>query len=221
MYSTDDMSLKWKEFEENLVASFTQLRRDNDFTDVTLVCEDGLQIEAHRLVLCASSSFFKTILKMNSHSYPLVYMRGIMSSELTPLVEFLYNGEATVQPEDLDTFLLLAEELQLKGLTDLRSNQTRESKTELGKRVLSNPPNPSSQPLFVQQKENLLGQRKENFGKPKENGPKKPVPAISDVELLSKSMEDKIRSMMTVSIFWFVYLVQANKTQFFRHSFLG
>ena len=146
-----------------------------------------------------------------------------MSSELTPLVEFLYNGEATVQPEDLDTFLLLAEELQLKGLTDLRSNQTRESKTELGKRVLSNPPNPSSQPLFVQQKENLLeqqkenfGKRKENFGQPKENGPKKPLPAISDVELLSESMEDKIRSMMTVSIFWFGYVFQAN-----RHKFSG
>ena len=182
MYSTDDMALKWKDFEENLVASFAEMRKENDFTDVTLVCEDGLQIEAHRVVLCASSLFFKTILKMNSHSHPLVYMRGLKSPELTRLVEFLYKGEALVQPEDLDTFLNLAEELQLKGLTDLKSKLTREPKTELDRKVFSKS-NSSSLPLF--------GQR--------ENVPKKPLPAITNVEPLSESMEEKIRSMMTVS----------------------
>ena len=182
MYSTDDMALKWKDFEENLVASFAEMRKENDFTDVTLVCEDGLQIEAHRVVLCASSLFFKTILKMNSHSHPLVYMRQIKSSELIPLVEFLYKGEATVQPEDLDTFLKIAEELQLKGLADLKSNLTRESKTELSRKMLSKS---DSLPLFGQ----------------KEAGPKKPLPAVSDVQPLPllESMEEKIRSMMTVS----------------------
>ena len=147
MYSTDDMALKWKDFEENLVASFAEMKKENDFTDVTLVCEDGLQIEAHRVVLCASSLFFKTILKMNSHSHPLVYMRQIKSSELIPLVEFLYKGEATVQPDDLDTFLKIAEELKLKGLTDLKSNLIREPKTELNRKMLSKS---DSLPLFGQ-----------------------------------------------------------------------
>ena len=33
------------------------------------------------------------------------------------IIEFLYNGEANIFQESLDSFLALAEELQLKGLS--------------------------------------------------------------------------------------------------------
>ena len=32
-------------------------REDNDFADVTLACEDGQQLEAHKVILAASVSF--------------------------------------------------------------------------------------------------------------------------------------------------------------------
>ena len=35
------------DFKENAVNTFVSLKKDKDFTDVTLVCEDGKQVEAH------------------------------------------------------------------------------------------------------------------------------------------------------------------------------
>ena len=46
----------------------------------------------------------------------IVYMRGIKSSDLASLVDFLYYGEVIIPQEDLNDFLALSEELQLKGL---------------------------------------------------------------------------------------------------------
>ena len=44
-------------------------------------------------------------------------MRGMNSDDLTAIVDFLYYGEANVYQENLENFLAIAEELQLKGLT--------------------------------------------------------------------------------------------------------
>ena len=43
-------------------------------------------------------------------------MRGMNSEELLAIVDFLYFGEANIFQEHLDSFLNIAEELQLKGL---------------------------------------------------------------------------------------------------------
>ena len=119
MMSTDEM--QWNDFKENVSSAFGDLRQDKEFTDVTLACEDGQQVEAHKVVLVASSPFFQNILKRNKHSHPLIYMRGVRPENLVAMVDFFYLGEANVNQENLDSFLLLAEELQLKGL---RGNQT-------------------------------------------------------------------------------------------------
>ena len=84
---------------------------------MTLSCEDDKQVEAHKFILAASSPFFKDILKRNRHPHPLIYMRGLKSEDLVAIIDFLYFGEANVFQENLDSFLALAEELRLKGLT--------------------------------------------------------------------------------------------------------
>ena len=45
-------------------------------------------------------------------------MRGLKSQDLVAMVDFLYCGEANIPQENLDAFLAVAEELQLKGLTN-------------------------------------------------------------------------------------------------------
>ena len=53
----------------------------------------------------------------------MIYMRGMKAKDLIAIVDFIYHGEANVYQEDLEGFLALAEELQLKGLTDfLKAN---------------------------------------------------------------------------------------------------
>ena len=48
--------------------------------------------------------------------HPLIFMRGMRFDDLLVIVDFLYHGEANVFQENLDSFLAIAEELQLKGL---------------------------------------------------------------------------------------------------------
>ena len=117
MGSQEKLCLQWNDFKENITSSFRELREDKEFTDVTLACEDGSQIEAHKVVLAASSPFLMELLKRNRHPHPLLYMRGLRSENLLSMVDFLYLGEANVCQENLDSFLALAEELKLKGLS--------------------------------------------------------------------------------------------------------
>ena len=119
MQNSEKLCLKWKDFEDKTVSSFGQLRGNQDFTDVTLACEDGQQMEAHKFILASSSPFMMDILKRNKHSHPLIYMTGTKSKNLVAMLDFLYSGEANVDQQNLDTFLKLADELKLKGLTGL------------------------------------------------------------------------------------------------------
>ena len=113
---SEKLCLQWNDFKTNANQAFGNLREDLDFADVTLACEDGHQVEAHKVILAASSPFFKNLLVKNKHTHPLVYMRGVKSEDLAAIVDFLYCGEANVLQENLDSFLALAEELRLKGL---------------------------------------------------------------------------------------------------------
>ena len=116
MNLSSKMHLNWANFKENIASSFADLRLCSDFTDVTLACEGTQRIEAHKVVLAASSPVFKEILKATKTFSPLVYMRGIKTKDLVSIVDFIYHGEVNILQEDLADFLALAEELQIKGL---------------------------------------------------------------------------------------------------------
>ena len=112
----EKLCLKWNEFQENMKSTFGELRGDKDFTDVTLACEDQL-FEVHKFALASCSSLFKKMLvKIKEHQHPLIYFNGIKAMDLEVVLDFIYFGEVKVYEEDLDRFLRVAEELQLKGL---------------------------------------------------------------------------------------------------------
>ena len=110
------LCLKWNDFEENVKSSFGSLRDDDNFIDVTLACEDGQQFEAHKVILSSSSPFFHKILRGINHARPLLYLKGMKSVDVASILDFLYLGEANVDQDNLESFLAVAEELQLKGL---------------------------------------------------------------------------------------------------------
>ena len=133
---SEKLCLQWNDFKDNVNTAFGSLRQDTDFTDVTLVSEDGQQLEVHKVILVASSPFFKNILAKNKHSHPLIYMRKIKSEDLVAIIDFLYCGEANVYQENLNSFLAIAEELQLKGLMGTPNSDELEKK-DLGKAYTS------------------------------------------------------------------------------------
>ena len=118
MLGKEKFCLKWNEYQENIVSGFKDLRHDKEFTDVTLACGDGQLAEAHITVLTTFSPLFKSLLKTKKLQHPLIYMRGMKFEELSAMLDFLYCGEANVYQEQLDSFLALAKELKLQGLTE-------------------------------------------------------------------------------------------------------
>ena len=126
----EKLCLKWNDFQDIVQASFAELRVDTDFTDVTLACEDQ-SIKVHKVVLSTCSPFFKKLLKTHPHPQPLIYMRGLKSSSLKAIVDFIYLGETNVFQQELEIFLALAEELQLKGLDGSSEKKDTEYQTNL------------------------------------------------------------------------------------------
>ena len=88
----EKLCLQWNDFKENAISAFGRLKAEADFADVILACEDGQQIEAHKVILASSSPFFEIILKKNRHPHPLIYMRGVNSDDLLAIIDFLYTA---------------------------------------------------------------------------------------------------------------------------------
>ena len=109
--------LKLNEFQTKLSSTFSELRQNCEFADVTLISEDGQEIEAHKVALSSSSPFFLNILRKNLHPHPLILMMGVHSRDLSPIVDFLYSGQSTVENENLESFLAVAKKLRLTGLS--------------------------------------------------------------------------------------------------------
>ena len=192
MNTAEKLCLQWNDFKVNVSSSFGELREDKDLTNVTLACEDGNQLEAHKVILAASSPFFKDILKRNKHPHPLIYMRGLKSEDLVAIVDFLYFGEANVYQENLDSFLAIAEELRLKGLTGTNTS------TEAKEPTLKTEPNHSNTPL--QKAKFLRGKKPSNDDRYQGSENLNKVVAIQEnqTSLGLQNLNDQIRSMMTM-----------------------
>ena len=131
MDSSGKFTLNWSEFSDNLTSFLGELRENGDFTDVTLACDDQIQITAHRILLAASSSFFKEILSKQKSPNLLIYMKGIKSRDINSLLDFVYHGEVNIYQEDLEGFLALADDLGFKGLERSSMKETFKPKKEM------------------------------------------------------------------------------------------
>jgi len=125
----DKFCLKWNDFQSNIYSSFKELRQDTDLTDVTITCEDNQSLEAHKVILSASSPVFKDIIKQNKHPHPLIYMKGMKAKDLVSIIDFIYYGEVNIYQEDLRRFLNSAADLQIKGLAENLGKEEDISKT--------------------------------------------------------------------------------------------
>ena len=202
--SQEKLCLQWNDFCDNISSAFGDLRDDKEFTDVTLACEDGQQVEAHKVVLISSSPFFLNLLKRNKHPHPLVYMRGLKYEDLLSIMDFLYNGEVNVHQENLDSFLGMADKLQLKGLKKKKIEDVKTyppilplkslKKQSAKLSVVTRDPVASSKDIFTKQKEEVkdgdLGSKTE-----KEAIEENSFQNIADLE----ELDQRVKSMMMFS----------------------
>ena len=124
--SSEKFCLRWNDFESNISVAFRELREEQDFFDVTLACDDEDHVEAHRVILSACSPFFRSVLRRTKHAHPLLYLKGVKHADLVSVLNFMYHGEVNVAQEELNSFLAVAEELKVKGLTQQNGGQTED-----------------------------------------------------------------------------------------------
>ena len=115
---SEKFCLKWNDFNSNASKAFGILRNEDYLHDVTLACDDNYQVSAHKLVLSASSEYFKTLFMNNKKhgSNILICLEGTESGDLNNILDYVYNGEVKIFQEDLDRFLAIAQRYKIQGL---------------------------------------------------------------------------------------------------------
>ena len=141
--ASEKFCLRWNDFESNISVAFRELREEKDFFDVTLACDDN-QVQAHKVILSACSPWFRNVLRKNPHQHPLLYLKGVKYQELISVINFMYQGEVNVAQEELNSFLAVAEDLRVKGLT--QSNSGSKSSSSPSHRTREPPP-PERDPI--------------------------------------------------------------------------
>ena len=146
---SEKFCLKWNDFQCNASSSFSLLRNEDYLHDVTIVTDDNEQTAAHKLVLSASSEYFKNIFKKTKHSHPLLCLEGVNSGDIRNVMDYIYNGELQIFQEDLDRFLNVAQRLKIEGLLagsedDLEEEvNIKKTETENTFHHLEDSPNPN------------------------------------------------------------------------------
>jgi len=119
----ENFCLRWNDFESNLSTAFMELRNDADMCDVTIATDED-SVAAHKLVLSACSPQLKEMIRKHirlsgssGQQNILIYLRGVRHADLVSVLEFMYCGSVNVAQEDLNSFLAVAEDLKVKGLT--------------------------------------------------------------------------------------------------------
>jgi len=185
MSSSEKFCLRWNDFETNISVAFRELREEKDFFDVTLACDDS-QIQAHKVILSACSPFFRNVLRRNPHQHPLLYLKGVKYKELLSVLNFMYMGEVNVAQEELNSFLAVAEDLRVKGLT--QNNSSSESsaskpKPEQPKTIIPRPRDPPE---------------RDSVPPPKRPRPTAPAPSSQAQSFQSFDQDDDIQEVVPV-----------------------
>ena len=182
----ETLTINWDDFSATLNERFEILLREAKFSDVTLVSGDGQKIFAHQAILATGSTFFKNLLEAESR--PLIFMRGVDSALLKPLLNFLYIGKAQV-PEDLLTdFVALGADLGVEGLANLCGLDRKGVHIENGEKEEYNTVSEEKYNTMVEEKYNTVSEEKNNTVNEENNT----SPQEVAMKPVSKSRENRI-----------------------------
>ena len=121
----------------------------------------------------------------STHPHPLIYLRGYKSKNILAILDFLYLGEANVFQEDFESFLAIAEEIQLKGFKKQTSKDLIQEHEETQ----------NAEP--IQKSRGLLNSQldlKSNKDGPCSNSTAEAISNQSSTDL--QKLEEKVKTMM-------------------------
>ncbi|KAL5290641.1 hypothetical protein ACFFRR_010163 [Megaselia abdita] len=116
--SGQQFCLRWNNHQPNFISVCSSLLHNGALVDVTLAAE-GKQLQAHKIVLSACSSYFQSLFTANPCQHPIVILKDVQYNDLKTMVDFMYYGEVNVSQEQLPHILKTAEMLKIKGLAEM------------------------------------------------------------------------------------------------------
>ena len=117
MANTSFLNLEWNNYLQEIGNFLKETSNNETYSDITLVAEDGPTIRSCRLILSACSEFFKKTLEGYKGLNTIFYMKGISHTVLKHIVRFISMGEVKIEENYLNEFLVVCEDLKIKGMT--------------------------------------------------------------------------------------------------------
>ena len=115
----NEISIKSHDYQNTIVSVFRNFRESNDFSDVTLVGDDGCQIQAHKIILTSCSLFFQDVLKNSNPSMSFIYIRGVKEYLINSILDYIYKGKASICEDNIEEFLAFGMDLKIDGLENI------------------------------------------------------------------------------------------------------
>merc|ERR1719318_2209199 len=104
------------EFETITATNFRNLYINKNFTDVTIACDDGKTVKAHKVVLSASSTVLHNILMQYYDANPLLYFGDTSFKHIEYILRYVYFGEVSVKENELKEFMEIATKFKINGI---------------------------------------------------------------------------------------------------------
>lgn len=118
MTTEEEYILQWNDHKYNFFSlAADDLFRSEELTDVTVCCGDQL-FDAHRLILSVCSPYFRSMLARAKNHHPIVFLKDVKASDFERLLHFMYYGEVRIPNGDLESLIMTAKSLRIKGLAN-------------------------------------------------------------------------------------------------------
>ena len=130
-------NLRWENYSTHFRNTFYELLNSNLYTDVTLICDDKKQLNAHKIVLASCNVFKNFITELPEGTKPFIYLRGIQVKEMKSILEFIYLGETSIQQSRLEEMSKVAKNLELHEISKTMNSIIEDSKLEQSENSVS------------------------------------------------------------------------------------
>ena len=115
---TKDLNFVWSDFHEDILSARKDFFENGYFADVTLISDDFKIFNVHRSILFPASDLLKQLLLMKQcKTEATLFLKGIKSQFLKPILHFIYLGEVSVPEAQVKNFIKYAKDLDLKSFS--------------------------------------------------------------------------------------------------------
>ena len=134
----EKLNLNWHTFSSHMLESIGGIYHSQEYTDVTLICDDYKQLKAHKFVLGSCSQVFRNILRLNTQKHPTIILRGIVYQDMESILQFMYLGKSTFEQDRMGKILSAAKTLEVLEISDCYNESQENIETNFQEQVPSN-----------------------------------------------------------------------------------